>query len=50
VAVAATWIYSGVATFVILKVVDFFVGLRVEESEEEAGLDSSQHGEVAWQN
>ena len=40
VAVAATWIYSGVATFAILKVVDFFVGLRVEESEEEAGLDS----------
>jgi Amt family ammonium transporter len=49
VAVGATWIYSGIATFAILKVVDFFVGLRVEESEEEAGLDSSQHGEVAWQ-
>ena len=48
IAVAATWIYSGVATFAILKVVDFFVGLRVEESEEEAGLDTSQHGEVAW--
>jgi Amt family ammonium transporter len=48
-AVGATWIYSGVATFAILKIVDFFVGLRVEESEEEAGLDSSQHGEVAWQ-
>jgi ammonia channel protein AmtB len=26
------------------------VGLRVEESEEEAGLDTSQHGEVAWQS
>jgi Amt family ammonium transporter len=49
VAVGATWIYSGVATFVILKVVDRLVGLRVAESEEEAGLDSSQHGEVAWQ-
>jgi Amt family ammonium transporter len=49
VAVGATWIYSGIATFIILKVVDRFVGLRVEESEEEAGLDSSQHGEVAWQ-
>jgi Amt family ammonium transporter len=48
-AVAAVWVYSGIATFVILKVVDRFVGLRVEESEEEAGLDSSQHGEVAWQ-
>ena len=49
VAVGATWIYSGVATFAILKLVDFLVGLRVEESEEAAGLDSSQHGEVAWQ-
>jgi Amt family ammonium transporter len=47
IAIAATWIYSAVATLVILKVVDFFVGLRVEESEEEAGLDFSQHGEVA---
>jgi Amt family ammonium transporter len=37
-------------TFVILKVVDVFVGLRVEESEEEEGLDASQHGEVAWQS
>ena len=49
IAVAATWIYSGLATFAILKIVDFFVGLRVEAAEEEAGLDSSQHGEVAWQ-
>jgi ammonium transporter, Amt family len=48
-AIAATWIYSGVATLVILKVVDALVGLRVEEDEEEAGLDASQHGEVAWQ-
>ncbi|MFI5258761.1 MAG: ammonium transporter [Candidatus Limnocylindrales bacterium] len=50
VAVGTTWIYSGTATFIILKVVDRFVGLRVEEYEEEAGLDSSQHGEVAWQS
>ena len=49
IAVVATWIYSGIVTFIILKVVDHFVGLRVEESEENAGLDSSQHGEVAWQ-
>ena len=49
VAVGSTWIYSGIATFIILKVVDRFIGLRVDESEEEAGLDSSQHGEVAWQ-
>ena len=50
VAIAAVTVFSAVATFVILKVVDRLVGLRVEESEEEAGLDSSQHGEVAWQS
>jgi ammonium transporter, Amt family len=49
VAIAAVWIYSGVATLIILRAVDLAVGLRVEESEEEEGLDSSQHGEVAWQ-
>jgi Amt family ammonium transporter len=49
IAIAATWIYSGTATFIILKLVDRLVGLRVEESEEEEGLDASQHGEVAWQ-
>jgi Amt family ammonium transporter len=48
--IAATWIYSAVATFLILKAVDFAVGLRVDESEEELGLDASQHGEVAWQS
>jgi Amt family ammonium transporter len=48
VAVAAVWVYSGVVTFVILKVIDLAIGLRVGEEEEEAGLDASQHGEVAW--
>ncbi len=50
VAIVAVWVYSAVATFVILKVVDMAVGLRVGEAEEEAGLDASQHGEVAWQS
>ena len=50
VAIAATWIYSAVATLIILKVVDRAVGLRVGADEEEAGLDASQHGEVAWQS
>ena len=50
VAIAAVWIYSAIATLVILKVVDKAVGLRVGEAEEEAGLDASQHGEVAWQS
>ncbi len=35
-------------TFVILKLVDVIVGLRVTEDDEIAGLDASQHGEVAY--
>jgi ammonium transporter, Amt family len=49
VAVAATWVFSGVLTFAILKLVDLTVGLRVSEVEEEHGLDTSQHGELAYQ-
>jgi Amt family ammonium transporter len=50
VAIAAVWIYSAIATLVILKLVDVAVGLRVGAEEEEAGLDVSQHGEVVFQS
>jgi Amt family ammonium transporter len=50
VAIVAVTAFSAIATFLILKLVDALVGLRVEEDEEEAGLDASQHGEVAWQS
>jgi Amt family ammonium transporter len=36
-------------TFVILKVIDLFVGLRLPEHEEVLGLDASQHRETAYQ-
>src|SRR3954469_20033459 len=49
VAVAAVWVYSAVVTLLILKLIDVTIGLRVEEREEVLGLDSSQHGEVAYQ-
>jgi Amt family ammonium transporter len=49
VAVAATWAYAIVATFVLLKILDAMMGLRVEESEEDEGLDVSQHGESAYE-
>ncbi|MEP7075933.1 MAG: ammonium transporter [Acidobacteriota bacterium] len=35
-------------TFVVLKVVDLFIGLRVTETEEIAGLDATQHGERGY--
>jgi Amt family ammonium transporter len=49
IAVAATIAYSVVATYVIVKAVDFVLGLRVPSHEEEVGLDLSVHGEVAYQ-
>jgi len=50
VAIVAVWIYSAVATLIILKLVDLAVGLRVGAEEEEAGLDVSQHGEAVFQS
>ena len=41
--------FSASATFVILKAVNLIIPVRVEEDEEVLGLDSSQHGEVAYQ-
>ena len=47
--VALTWVFAGIATFIIVKVVDATVGLRVDVSEEDRGLDVGQHGEEAYQ-
>ena len=46
--ITATVVYSGVASFVILKAVDGVVGLRVAEDEETEGLDLSQHDERGY--
>jgi len=48
IAVLASITYSAVMTFVILKVINLFVGLRVGEHEEVLGLDASQHRETAY--
>jgi len=46
IAVAATLVWSGVLTFVILKVVDAVIGLRLDREEDEReGLDVVLHGE-----
>jgi Amt family ammonium transporter len=49
VAIAAVIAYAVVATFGIVKVVDFVLGIRVPTTEEEVGLDLAVHGEVAYQ-
>ncbi|MCG2573350.1 ammonium transporter [Acinetobacter sp. ME22] len=43
--VLATIAYSGILTFVILKVIDVVIGLRASNDDERMGLDLSQHGE-----
>ena len=42
---AATIVYSGVLTWIILKVLDAVMGLRVTAAEEEEGLDIALHNE-----
>ena len=45
---AATIVYCAVVSFILLKVIDAIVGLRVSEDQEEEGLDLSQHDERAY--
>jgi ammonium transporter, Amt family len=45
IAVAATLAYTAVATWILLKITDVIVGLRVTEEEEREGLDVALHGE-----
>jgi Amt family ammonium transporter len=47
VATVATIIFSGVMTFVLYKIVDGLVGIRATQKEEIAGLDITQHNEMA---
>jgi ammonium transporter, Amt family len=43
--VLVTLVYSGVVSFVLLKIIDMVMGLRVTEEEEREGLDVTLHGE-----
>jgi len=44
--IAATIIWSGIASYVILKIIDMMIGLRVGKDAEVEGLDINLHGEV----
>ncbi|OIQ01832.1 MAG: ammonia channel protein [Zetaproteobacteria bacterium CG06_land_8_20_14_3_00_59_53] len=48
-AVLYTIVYDAVVTFVILKLIDMVIGLRVTEEEERQGLDITQHGEQVYE-
>ena len=47
-AVLTTIIWSGVVAFVCYKIVDMTIGLRVKPEEEREGLDTTSHGERAY--
>ena len=47
-AVLATWIYAAVGTWIILKLLDASMGLRVSDEDEQMGLDLSQHNEAGY--
>jgi len=46
--VGATMIYTGIVSFIILKVLDGIIGLRVTDDDESEGLDLSHHGERGY--
>ena len=48
VGVAIAWVLSGAGTFVLLKLVDLTLGLRVTTEAEAQGLDLTQHGEEGY--
>ena len=47
-AIAVTAVYSFIVSFILLKVIDNVIGLRVDEESEVNGLDISQHGESGY--
>jgi Amt family ammonium transporter len=48
IAVVVTYIFAGVGTFVILQILKMFMRLRVNETQEQQGLDINAHGEEAY--
>ena len=48
IASVASIAYAGIVTFVLLKILDSTLGLRVDSKDEEAGMDISVHAEEAY--
>ena len=49
IALGATVAYAVAGTFVIVKLVDFVLGIRISATDEELGIDLAIHGEAAYQ-
>lgn len=48
VATVITWVFAAVVSFVLLKLIDVTIGLRVESTAERQGLDVTEHGEEGY--
>ncbi len=48
VATAVTFVFAGGVSFVLLKIIDLTLGLRVESTSERQGLDITEHGEEGY--
>ena len=48
--VAITVLWTGIGSYVILKIIGVVIGLRVDQQDEIEGLDLSQHGERGYHN
>ncbi|MEZ6138777.1 MAG: ammonium transporter [Pirellulaceae bacterium] len=48
VATLVTWVFAAVASFILLKIIELTIGLRVPSTSERQGLDITQHGEEGY--
>ena len=48
IAVIATWVFSFLLTVIILYIINIIMGIRVNEEDEQTGLDLSQHNEKSY--
>ena len=48
VGIVATFVYTGIVTFVLLKLVDAMLGLRIDDENETMGLDLAEHDERGY--
>jgi Amt family ammonium transporter len=48
IATGLTWFYAAAVSFILLKILDVVMGLRVSQQQEVQGLDLSQHGEEGY--
>jgi Amt family ammonium transporter len=48
IAVGVTILWCGIISYILFKIVDLLIGLRVSEESEREGLDTTEHGERAY--